>query len=53
MFWVGVLVPAGKYSTGSLRISGKGVAFTGVAAWGFQSDGGSVLILNRLSIAAN
>ncbi len=41
-----VLVPAGKYSTGSLRISGKGVAFTGVAAWGFQSDGGSVLILN-------
>ena len=41
-----VIVPPGKYLTGSLKLKGKGITIEGTAAWSYRSVGGSTLILN-------
>ena len=41
-----VIVPAGKYSVGKLKVKGKGVSLVGDSAWSFRSDGASVFVLN-------
>ena len=40
-----VIVPPGKYLTGTLKVHGKGVSVVGSPAWSFRSDGGSVFLL--------
>ncbi|MBE6589433.1 MAG: hypothetical protein E7643_04575 [Ruminococcaceae bacterium] len=40
-----VIVPPGTYSTGNLRVHGKGVSIVGCPAWSFRNDGGSVFLL--------
>ncbi len=41
-----VIIPSGRFSVSRLHLKGKSVALIGTAAWGFNDDGGSVLILN-------
>ena len=41
-----VVVPPGSYLTGELTMHGDGVSLVGTSAWGFRSDGASVLRLN-------
>ena len=41
-----VIVPAGRYSVGKLKVKGKGVSLVGDSAWSFRSDGASVFVLN-------